>query len=232
MKTRSTMMLGAAGALLTTAAHAHVSVTTGPATANKTQDVTFTIGHGCEAAGTYLDTNSITIDIPAGVTSVRPVNSELGKATVATDDAGNVTSVTWQKVEDDALDSDTHYYALTLHLRTPDTPFTQLAFPAHQTCLTADGTPITVNWTALPGAQGEPAPLLVVLPERLPGWNKYTINGHMADITPYFQQAQIVWRGTAAYSFNPNTAAQITTTPGVTALTGGLHPGDEIWVKY
>lgn len=230
MKTRTTMMLGLAGALLTSAAHAHVAVTTGPATANTTQEVTFSIGHGCEVGTSYLDTKSITIDIPAGVQAVRPMPSDLGQPTVTTDQDGNVTSVTWEKA--DVLDSDINFYTLTLHLRTPDQPFTRLAFPTHQTCLNADGTTITADWVALPGAQGLPAPLLVVLPERLPGWNRYTITGHMADITPYFQQAQIVWRGNAAYSFNPNTAAQITQTPGVTSITDGLHPGDEIWVKY
>jgi uncharacterized protein YcnI len=232
MKTRLTMTLGLAGALLAGVAHAHPAVTSGPATANKTQEVTFGIGHGCEAGGAHLDTNSITIEIPAGVTFVRPLTSDVGRPTVTADGSGNVTSVTWEKAPGDALESDTNYYTLTLHLRTPDQPFTQLAFPTHQTCLAADGTPITVDWVALPGAQGEPAPVLVLLPERLPGWNRYIINGHMSDITPYFQQAQIVWRGNAAYSFNPNTATQITQTPGVTSLTGGLHPGDEIWVKY
>jgi periplasmic copper chaperone A len=226
MKSGLTMILGLAGALLTTAAHAHVTVASGPAVANQSQDVTFSLAHGCDGADTY----ALTIEIPAGVTFVRPRPNDFGSPTVATDGSGNVTSVTWDKT--DALDADTQYYKFTVHLRTPDQPFTQLLFRAHQSCRAADGTETTVDWIAAPGAAGEPAPVLVILPARLPGWNRYIINGHLTDVTPYFQDAQIVWRGTAVYSFNPNTAAQITMTPGVTSLTGGLHPGDEIWVKY
>jgi uncharacterized protein YcnI len=223
-------MLGLAGALFTTAvAHAHVAVTTGPAAANKTQDVTFSVGHGCEGG---LDTYSLKIDIPAGVTGVRPLATDFGQATVETDASGNVTSVTWQKAEEDVLDADTSYYTFTMHLRTPDKPFTRMFFLAHQTCLAANGSPVTVDWIALPGQEGEPAPALVVVPAHAPGWNKYTVGEHITDPSVFFQDAQIVWRGTQAYSANPNTAALITSTPGVTALTDGLHPGDEIWVKY
>jgi hypothetical protein len=223
-------MLGLAGAVFTTAvAHAHPTVTSGPAVANKTQDVTFGIGHGCEG----LDTYRIEIEIPTGVTGVRPLASNFGRATVASDDAGAVTSVTWQKADEDVLDADTGYYTFTLHLRTPDRPFTRQVFRTHQTCRAADGTLVTVDWVALPGAQtGEPAPTLLVVPARMPGWNKYAIGEHITDPSVFFQDAQIVWRGSAAYSANPNTAAQITATPGVTALTDGIHPGDEIWVKY
>ena len=230
MRAKSIMLLGLAGAVFTTAvAHAHVAVATGPATANKTQDVTFSLGHGCEGG---LDTLSLEIEIPAGVTGVRPLASSFGRATVEADAAGNATSVTWQKADEDVLDADTSYYTFTLHLRTPDKPFTRLFFLAHQTCRAANGSLVTVDWVALPGQQGEPAPALVVLPARMPGWNKYTIGEHITDPSVYFQDAQIVWRGTAAYSANPNTAAQITATPGVSAITDGIHPGDEIWVKY
>lgn len=229
MKAR-TIMLGLAGALLTTAAaHAHPTVTTGPATADKTQDVTFGLGHGCEGG---FDTLRLEIEIPDGVTGVRPLASEFGRATVATNDTGNVTSVTWQKADDDVLDADTSYYTFTLHLRTPNKPFTRLFFRTHQTCRAADGSLITVDWVAQPGQQGEPAPALVVVPARVPGWNKYTIAEHILDPSLFFQDAQIVWRGTAAYSVNPETVAQIAATPGVSAITDGIHPGDQIWVKY
>lgn len=228
MRTR-TIMLGLAGAVLTTAAaHAHPTVGSGPAVANKTQDVTIGIGHGCEG----LDTYRVEIEIPTGVTGVRPKSNDFGTATVATDDAGAVTSVTWQKADEDTLDTDINYYTLTLHLKTPDKPFTRLFFRTHQICRAADGSLVTVDWVAQPGGQGEPAPVLVVVPARVPGWNKYTIGEHITDPSVFFQDAQIVWRGAAAYSVNPNTAAQITSTPGVTALADGIHPGDEIWVKY
>lgn len=228
MKTRLTIPMGLAGLLLATAAHAHPTVASGPAIADKTQEVTFGVGHGCDGADTF----TLTIDIPAGVTFVRPLPNEFGAASVATDTDGNVTSVTWQKAEEDVLDQDINFYSFTLHLRTPNEPFTQIYFPTHQVCRAADGTLITVDWVAQPGAAGEPAPVLLVLPARQPGWNEYTISGHLTDLSVYFQDAQIVWRGTAAYSANPFTAAQIMMTPGVTSLTDGVHPGDKIWVKY
>ncbi len=230
MRTRSIMLLGLAGAVFATAvAHAHPAITTGPAVADKSQDITFGIGHGCEG----LDTFRVEIDMPAGVIGARPLASDFGSATVTTDDTGNVTSVAWQKPEGNVLEGDTNYYTFTLHLRTPNKPFTRQVFPTRQTCRSLDGnTTVTVEWTALPGQAGEPAPALVVLPARIPGWNKYLIAEHITDPSVFFQDAQIVWRGTAAYSVNPNTAAQITSTPGVTALADGIHPGDEIWVKY
>jgi hypothetical protein len=48
----------------------------------------------------------------------------------------------------------------------------------------------------------------------------------------YLGDAQIVWRGNAAYSANAATMAQIGQTQGVTALTGDLAAGDELWIRY
>lgn len=229
MKVRLTMMLAAAGCLLATAsANAHVSVASGPAVANKSQEVQFGIGHGCEGHDTF----AMRIEIPAGVTSVRPMRSDFGAISVEKDASDVITAVLWQKAAEDALDADMAYYKLTVRMKTPDKPFTQLHFKAQQTCRAADGTLSVVDWTALPGEMGEPAAALTVLPARLPGWNKYTINEHIDDPSLFFQDALIVWRGTSAYSFNPATAALIEGTDGVTTLGGGLHPDDEIWVRY
>lgn len=65
----------------------------------------------------------------------------------------------------------------------------------------------------------------------MPGWNKFTVPAQMSDLSVFFKDAQIVWKGSAAYSANPNIAAQIAGTSGVTALTS-LNVGDEVWVKY
>jgi hypothetical protein len=47
----------------------------------------------------------------------------------------------------------------------------------------------------------------------------------------FFGDAQIVWKGTAAFSANPTTAGLIAGTSGVTALTS-IAAGDVIWVKH
>src|SRR5690554_6520608 len=73
-------------------ARAHVTVS-GPATANATHEAVFGVGHGCDGA----DTVSLKVTIPAGVTSVRPLNGDLGKAVVEKDGTGAVTSVTWTR---------------------------------------------------------------------------------------------------------------------------------------
>lgn len=229
MKVRLTMLLAAAASTLAAAsANAHVTVASGPAVANKSQEVHFGVGHGCDGDDTF----AVRIEIPAGVVSVRPMRSDFGEVAVEKDANDVVTAVTWQKAAEDALDSDIAYYKLTIRLKAPDKPFTQHYFKTQQTCRAADGTLTVVDWAALPGEMGEAAPALTVVPARLPGWNKYTINEHIGDPSIFFQDALIVWRGTAAYSFNPATVELIKGTDGVTELTGGLHPDDEIWVRY
>jgi hypothetical protein len=125
-----------------------------------------------------------------------------------------------------------------MRARLPNAPFTRLVFPVHQTCRSAQGQLTTVDWVAPPGATSpdggpapEPAPVLNVLPARAGGWNKYTVPAAIADLNVFFKDALIVWKGTAAFSANTNTAAQLQKEPGVTALTT-LANGDEIWVKY
>lgn len=217
--------------LVAGAASAHVSVASGPGFGGKSQEITFGVGHGCEGA----DTLSVRVEIPAEVTSVRTLTSDFGRATVETNDAGLVTAVTWQKPEADLLEADTGYYKLVMRIRVPDQPFTTLIFPAHQTCKAADGTVTVVDWIGAEAAEveggPEPAPRLLILPARLPGWNRYTVPVAVADLSTVFSDAQIVWKGDAAYSANPITVEQIAQTPGVTALAA-LAAGDEVWVKY
>ena len=169
------------------------------------------------------------------MTSVRAVASDFGKATVEKDAANIVTAVTWTKAPGDVLEGDIAYYKLAIRLRVPDKPFTTLIFPARQTCTAADGGVTTVDWiaeTESPDGGGpEPAPVLQVLPARVRGWNKYTVPVAVSDLGDFFEDALIVWKGSAAYSSNPNTSDLIGTTPGVTRLTT-LAADDEIWVKY
>lgn len=220
-------------ALVATRADAHVSVASGPAFANTTQKITFSVGHGCNGA----DTIKIRVAIPAGVTSVRALTSDFGKPSVEKDAQNAITAVVWAKPDADVQTDDFGYYELTLRARVPDVAFTQLQFNVDQTCRDKDGVETTVSWSHAPGdTTGEPAPLVKVVPSRQAGWNKVVIGAGKtvaaADIPTYFADALIVWRGTSAYSANPNTMAMINNTTGVTALAADLVAGDEIWVRY
>jgi len=220
--------LALAAALTSGAAAAHISISSGPATANQSQEVAFSVGHGCEGA----DTTSVTIEIPEGVTSVRPMTSDFGQIAVTTDDAGTVTAVSWTKLASTVLASDVGFYKLIVRLKAPDQPFSTLYFPAHQTCTDAEGKESVVDWVALEEtADAEPAPTLPILPQRYPGWNKLTVSQAVPDLSVFFGNAVIVWKGDAAYSVNPTTVELIGQTEGVTLLDS-LRAKDEIWVKY
>jgi uncharacterized protein YcnI len=217
------------------AAHAHISISSGIGAANTTQEVAFSVGHGCAGA----DTVAVRVTIPAGVTSVRPMRSDFGKVSVEKDTAGTITAVSWTKAAADALDADIAYYKLIIRMKTPNMPFTTLVLPALQTCRAMDGTMSTVDWKALPGApvpdagEDEPAPTLPIVPAHKPGWNKMTVPVALtaAELGTYFADAQILWKGTAAFSASATTTDQVKATAGVTSLTA-LAAGDEIWVKY
>src|SRR5262245_22581752 len=135
----SKLLAGAATAVLvvsvTGRADAHVSISSGPAAANKSQKVTFSVGHGCEGA----DTLSIRVEIPAGVTSVRALRSDFGKPSVEKDGAGAITAVSWQKADADLQTEDIGYYELTIRARMPDAPFSRLVFNVDQVCRDAAG---------------------------------------------------------------------------------------------
>jgi hypothetical protein len=121
-----------------------------------------------------------------------------------------------------------------VRLKLPDVPFSTLFFPAHQSCRGSDGTTTVVDWVGLDEAEGstvEPAPALFVVLAHFPGWNRFSVTQAVPDPSLFFKDAQIVWRGSAAYSINPTTVSLIQGTEGVTLL-GSLAAGDSIWVKY
>jgi uncharacterized protein YcnI len=228
----SLLALGA----LAGAAEAHVSISSGPAAANKSQLITFAVGHGCtDAASKHLDTVKIRVAIPAGVTGVRALFSDFGKPTVVKS-GSTVTHVEWTKPAGDLLDGDDAYYQLQIRARVPDAPFTKLKFDVEQTCEdSVTHAQVVVRWDAPEGSTtGEEAAFLPVVPARTTGWNKVAVPRALPqdEVATYLGDALIVWRGSEAYSSNPNTASLIAGTAGVTALTGGLRAGDEIWVKY
>lgn len=224
---------GAAALVLITAgsAAAHVAIASGPAKANQTNEISFSVGHGC---GTD-DTLGIQIEIPAGVTNVRALRSDFSKPAVVKEGT-QVTSVTWTKPVAELQDEDVGYYLLKIRAKVPDAPFTVVHFKVHQYCRSMAGIDSTVDWVALPGEEGEAAAALPLVPLRYSGWNQFTVPATApaivaADLPTFLGDAQIVWKGTEAYSPNPTTTSLIGTTGGVTALTA-INPGDVLWVKY
>jgi periplasmic copper chaperone A len=236
MRFSTLFLAGLVCVTLTHSAEAHVSISSGPAAANKSQIITFSVGHGCtDAALKKLDTVKIRVAIPAGVTSVRPLFSDFGRPTLIKNGA-TLTHVEWTKAAGDLLDGDEAYYEIKLRANVPNAPFTKLQFNVDQTC--EDSTThaqVVVSWDQPEtSTTGEPAPLLSVVPARTSGWNKFVAPRALTqdEVATYLGDALIVWRGTAAYSSNAATAALITNTPSVTALTAGLQANDEIWVRY
>jgi hypothetical protein len=151
---------------------------------------------------------------------------------VEKNDAGDVVAVVWQKADADALDADVEYYKLTMRVKVPDKPFSTLYFPAYQVCRATDGTMTSVDWIAMTeGTEAEPSPVVSVLPARMPGWNKFKVANAVEDLSVFFTDALIVWKGNAAYSANPATLELIQSTEDVTVLSA-LAAGDEVWVKY
>ena len=217
-------------ALLAGAAEAHPHIDSGPAQANVTgQFVTFGISHGCSGK----DTVKVEIAIPAGISSVRGMYGpgEFGAPKVTKDGNNNVTSVTWEKPTYET--GDNTYPQFTLRLKVGDVPFTSIPFTITQTCRDATGETVAV-WDKPDDSTGNAAPRLFVVPSHVKGWNKLTLTAAVAqdDLATYFGEAQILWKGTAAFSPNMVVATMIAMTPGVTPLAGGLAAGDEIWVKY
>lgn len=211
---------------------AHVDAVSSPAVANATQEVTFAVGHGCEGA----DTASIRTVVPSGVTSVRAMTSDFGRATVEKDSSGAATAVNWVRADADLLPDDTNYYKLTMRVRTPNAPFTTLYFPTEQRCKLADGGVAVSLWTntsGIPPDAGEPspAPAIALVPAHRAGWNRMTVPVAVDNLGLYFSDAQIVWKGNAAFSPNPSVTSLISTTSGVSVLAS-LQANDEIWVKY
>jgi uncharacterized protein YcnI len=212
-------------------AEAHVSIVSGPAVTAKSQKITFGVAHGCDGA----DTVKMRIEIPAGISGVRPLFSDFAKPVVEKSGA-SVTAVTWEKPAADVQLDDVQYYELTLRARVDAPAFSTVLFHVYQTCRSAAGVETVVPWIAAPGAEGDPAAALVVAPAHIPGWNQITLDATTtvaaASLPAYLGDALIVWRGTAAFSTNATTMAMVAATPGVTALAGDLAPNDVLWVKY
>lgn len=226
-----------AGILLSSAtAFAHITIATGPVQAGKSAKVGLAINHGCNSSSE--DTFKILVSFPAGTFSnIRPMRSDFGAFAFVKDGNQAITGIEWTKPVGDKRNADDSYYELTFKATMPNAPFSKIKMDITQTCVDASGNLTTpVHWDDSNAA--EPAPRLVIAPARTNtiGWNKITIPASTtvaaADFGAYFGDALIVWKGTSAFSSNPNTAEQITATSGVTMLTEALAAGDVIWVRY
>ena len=181
---------------------------------------------------------SIQVDIPTGIdpTSVRAMPSDFAPTPAVARNAGGVASIKWSRDPSELQSDDSAYYEITLRLKVNDVPFTRIPFVITQVCRPKGGTPaddVTVVWTG-PSSNPEPSPQLIVVPAHSVGWNKLVLTTAIAaaDLGAYFGDAQIVWKGTAAFSPNATVTGLITTTTGATKLSTDLAAGDEIWVKY
>ncbi|MFT3710131.1 MAG: DUF1775 domain-containing protein [Archangium sp.] len=214
------------------AAIAHISGNATPVTANATQEIVLSVGHGCEG----FDTSYIRAALPAGMSGVRAMTSDFGRATVETDGTGAPIAVNWVRDDANLIPVDTNFYKLVIRGRTPNAPFTTQFFPTEQRCKLPDGGVAISLWTdtsGMPTDAGAPeaAPQIVLVPAHKNGWNKLTVPVAVTNLALYFSDAQIVWKDSSAFSANASVASLISTTPGVTALTS-LAANDEIWVKY
>ncbi len=217
-------------------AFAHMSVASGPVQAGRTSKISLGISHGCNDTE---DSWKIRVTFPAGTfSSVRPMRSDFGTPVVLKE-GNQVSGIEWTKPDADKRQADDAYYELTFRAAVPNTPFSKVKLTITQTCVDASGNPTTpVVWDDDASSDPEPAPRLVILPQKLTptGWTKLTIPANTtvaaADLDDYFPDALIVWKGTAAFSTNANTVEQINATTGVTFLDSDLVAGDVVWVRY
>jgi uncharacterized protein YcnI len=206
-------------------AQAHTSFVTDAISipfANSNYTGTLRAGHGCEdASENHYDTEKISVEIPAGVTSVKPFDAAWADASVEKDAEGAVTKITWTRRANLAVQAeDTHLYTVSFRAKLPDAPLTSVAFRIVQVC---NGGAIETPW------EGANAAKLNLVPARSPGWNKYTIGVDVPDVAAlkkFFGDALIVWSNGAAYSANPVTDSLITN-----KLTS-IPANQEFWVKY
>jgi uncharacterized protein YcnI len=159
---RRTLVLGAgAGGLLlatATAASAHVTASPSATPAGGYTVITFAVPHGCDGS----PTTAIAIQMPEGVTSVKPTvvpgwDIEIAKENLAQpiDDGegGQITdrvaSVTY--TADEPL-PDEYRQVFPVSLKAPDTAGEQLVFPVVQTCTQGE-----TAWVTVP-VEGEAEP--------------------------------------------------------------------------
>lgn len=213
-------------------AQAHVSVISPPAMVDATSTVELGVPHGCEGK----DVSRVEVTVPENFTSIRPRDALLGPATFEKDEAtGRITKIIWTKPQGAVLPADTHYYTVSFRAKMPNTPFATVYLPTTQYCKGDNGEELAVAWDQISTDHSnhdtsKPAPAMLIFPVRYAGWNQFSSQEHLHDMT-VFKDAQIVWKGNAAYSSNPVTTQMIQNDSSLTPLTE-IHPGDSFWVKF
>lgn len=230
--TASMMMVALSVASM--AAQGHVSVVSGPQTAGGYAQVDLSVPHGCDG----LDTYQVEVRVPANFATPRAVLGSFDSASVEVDGGTGDYLVTFTRPDADVYESDVIAYELGFRTKLPESPFATVHLPTIQKCKSQDGAAMQQSeWVGRGGHDhhgGEsaelPAPSLFLYPERHTGWNQYEVNEHVHDLT-VFDDAEIVWQGTSAYSANPHTLEMIENDADATVLDA-IHPGSTIWVKY
>lgn len=156
MQRALTSLVFAAALVLAPAAAAHVTANPGEAPAGAFAVVSFRVPHGCEDAAT----TSLSVQIPAGVSSVAPqavpgweVSTTTGELPEPIESEGEtitegITAVTWT-----GGPLDPHQYTdFGISMRMPDRPGETIWFPAIQRC----GAAVT-RWITIP-EDGQPEP--------------------------------------------------------------------------
>jgi len=155
-KTLLLVTVGAVALAVAGIAGAHIGTTPGEAPAGQTSVIGFTVGHGCDGS----PTRSVTIRLPAGITSAKPrpkpgwsivIRRGTLPQPVKDFDGNTVTKgvleVTWRGTLPDAF-----YDTFDLRLGMPNTPGKTLYFPTVQRC-----TKGVYRWIQIP-VQGKPEP--------------------------------------------------------------------------
>ncbi len=221
-----------AAAMIAANTHAHVSVAA-KLYSNSYSVVELAIPHGCEG----FDTVKVEVSLPSTLTGVRPLEAVFGPSTLETTEDGTVTKITWVAQKAEVYPSDSHAYTVAFRAKTPDDDFAILHFPTVQTCKDTDGNAYTSAWVGMSAGHDHnaesdelPAPSAVLYPKVAPGWHQFTATDHMHDMS-LFSDAEIVWKGSAAYSANPHTMQMIVDDVEVSVLSE-IHPTETFWVKY
>ncbi len=238
-------------ALFSNQAFAHVGVANTPLMSGKTQEIVLSVPHGCSetvnGSSVAYDTLRVEVDIPTTLTGLRPLDNVFGNASIVKDDNGAIIKVIWAKDSSNNKGADSHHYNFSLRAKIAAPAFTTVYLPTTQYCMNANGDEITAAWTATNSAHGShkvsaadattsaqvtanPAPSFLAYPARVKGWNKYTAPDHLHDMS-IFNDAEIVWKGEAAYSANPHTVELIKADSSATELSE-IHPDEIFWVKY
>jgi hypothetical protein len=163
---------------------------------NVTSELTFNVGHGCNAEAVppittgALDTSKVKITIPAEVVaSTAPrgtYSGAFGIVTIADGTATGTKVLTWTKAAGARAEAiDDQFYKLPVRLRAPaTTTIKRYTFDAAQYCVAtaavpgggvAAGTEVVLDWAG-PAFATNQSPTVMVFPDKRKGWNQFKLD--------------------------------------------------------